>query len=547
MFTAVHYNMLLVSLSMLVSMSNSLQFLRATTYAGALNQSGVGNGMEFTVYHAIDVTSIGVFDGDERGFNGSLSVRIFDRSTDRVVVGPVVVNSSDARIDDQNPFAFQNMTSVRLSPGVYSLIAIGSSAIDRWLNAREAPGSVVAGDSGDGAVLITNTIYGGNGLSASTPSGFSTGIFVAGATFLFEVVPRTAVTLPQPQYADCEAVACAGLSSGEYNIRGNARFCDNNESGGGWLRLWRANDTTCEANGWTSMRNVVAVGSDPPGCRPTTSCLGNRINAPYAFSEVRGSNWIVWALGTPDAFESPPPCEGVVIRDGNGSHVWALAAGNPTLRTALCPCDPMFTNSSFNWPNRVDAGDHWTCDRVPTQTGGAWTKLFDGTASFLCSSRTNATAGDLLSFQRVIESPQASLSVALCVDQSPTMEDLKLASGDLFVRATVGFDKTKHCPAIASTLSASTNTGADVASGSDDALWIIPTVIAVLLATVLCVLVVVWIWRNVRSKTDCQVLQNDIVAVSATSSNQYVGRLSEITPPRESPYGALSTREIGRN
>jgi hypothetical protein len=176
------------------------------------------------------------------------------------------------------------------------------------------------------------------------------------------------------------------------------------------------------------------------------------------------------------------------------------------------------------------------------QTGGAWTKLFDGTSSFLCSSRTNATAGDLLSFQRAIESPQTSLSVALCVDQSPTMEDLKLAAGDLFVRATVGFDKTEHCLPIAST---SSTTGAYVADGgSDDARWIIPTVIAAVLAIVLCILVAVWIWKKVRSKNGGgqEALEN---SVAATNSNQYVGRLSEITPPRESPYGALSTREIG--
>lgn len=509
LFTTMHYAMLLFSLSMLVSMSESLQFLRATTRVGAYTQSGVGIGVDFTVYLPIEVTAIGLCDADERGFDSTFTARIFDRSTDRAVVGPVSVNNSDARVDDQNPFVFKNVTRVRLLPGHYSIIAVASSPLDRWLTTFLVPGAIVAGDSGNGAVLVTNSAEGGDGLLASLANVGHPGVFAAGGAFLFEVVPSAVAVLPQPQYTDCEAVACAGLSSGEYNIRGQTMYCDNDDAGGngggggggGWLRLWRANDTSCEANGWTSMRNTAAVGGDPTGCRPTSAsaCLGNRINAPYAFSEVRGSNWIVWALGTPDAFESPPPCEGVVIRDGNGSHVWALAAGNPTLRTALCPCDPMFTNSSFNWPNRVDAGDHWTCDRVPTQTGGAWTKLFDGSSSFLCSSRTNATAGDLLSFQRAIESPQASLSIALCVDQSPTMEDLKLTAGDLYVRATVGFDKAKHCAPIASTLAGSTNVGADVASGSDDALWIIPTVIAVLLAAVLCVLVVVWIWKKVRS------------------------------------------------
>jgi hypothetical protein len=538
-----------------LSPSNALQFLRATTVVGNFNTAafvvGVGLGMDFTIYRTIEVTAIGLFDGDERGFNGTLSARIFDRSTDLVVVDPVSVNSSDARTDDQNPFVFKNVTRVRLLPGVYSLIAVGSTTNDRWLNSLAARGSVVAGESGEGAVLITNSASGGNGLSTSTITGISQDQLLAGATFLFDVVPTVMVALPQRQYLDCEAVACAGLESGEYNVGGHVRYCDNDESGGGWLRLWRANDTTCEANGWTAMRNMVAVGIDPRGCRPTTNatCLGNRINSPFAFREVRGSKWIVWALGIPDAFESKHPCDGVVVKDGSGAHVWSLAAANPyhPIMGGLCPCDSQFRNTSFNWANLLVAGAHWTCDRVPMQTGGAWTKLFDGSSRFLCNGQANATADDLLSFRRALDSPQVALSLALCTDEFNSA-DLKLASGDLYVRATVGFDRTKHCPTMVTTSTPVDSSVVDVGD-NDGAYWIIPTVIASVLAIIVCILVALLVSKKVRSSSPNQQKnnqQNNDVPNNAPPKSQYSDRLSDIVPrePR-SQYDALSTQERG--
>lgn len=113
----------------------ALQFLRATTLIGAGNGSAGGHGMDFAVYRAIDVTAIGVFDADVRGFRGNSSARIFDRSTDRVVGGPVYVDSSDARTDDENPFVFKNVSRVRLPPGVYCLL--GDWISRRWVSQFE--------------------------------------------------------------------------------------------------------------------------------------------------------------------------------------------------------------------------------------------------------------------------------------------------------------------------------------------------------------------------------------------------------------------------
>jgi hypothetical protein len=75
---------------------------------------------------------------DPRGFVGTFSARIVDRSTGLVVVGPVVVGGNDTRTSDLNPFVFKNVTNGRLSPGVYSLIAMNSSPNDTWLNTANA-------------------------------------------------------------------------------------------------------------------------------------------------------------------------------------------------------------------------------------------------------------------------------------------------------------------------------------------------------------------------------------------------------------------------
>jgi hypothetical protein len=184
--------------------------------------------------------------------------------------------------------------------------------------------SVLAGDSGDGAILITAAGEGGTALLPSTLTNFFPGEFVAGATFLFTVASVNAPTaLSSPRlFRDCEEVACAGLGSGEYNISGQVRFCDNGAAGGGWMRLWRANESTCESNNWSSGRNVQSAGSrvDPRGCRPATGvCTArNTTAAPFDFREVRGINWAAWVLGTPDGVHVSRLCDGIIVRGGGG-------------------------------------------------------------------------------------------------------------------------------------------------------------------------------------------------------------------------------------
>jgi hypothetical protein len=201
----------------------------------------------------------------------------------------------------------------------------------------------------------------------------------------------------------------------------------------------------CEANGWSSSRNARATGADPGGCRATAgSCVdAPTTKSPFEFNEVRGGNWNIWAFGTPDGFNVDYLCDGVIVRDGNKSIVWLLGVGllegpQPWLR---CPCEANFSHSALTSANLNATGPYWSCDRAAGR-GTLWTPLFRGDSAILCSADT---ASDVRWFQRALATPQSSLSVGICkTDDSG--EDIKLASGDLFVRATVGFDKTRTCP-----------------------------------------------------------------------------------------------------
>lgn len=443
--------------------STALQALRVSQTVGHSFVT-TALGMDFTVYSAIDVSAVGLLDADARGINGTLVARIFDRATDRVVVGPVTVKAGEARADDANPFVFKVVPTVRLQPGVYSIVSVGFTS-DRYLSSAANAGSVVAADTGNGTVLITGSVSGGNGTLASAANITSTAR-VCGATFRFAVVPAPPPPpLPAREFADCEVVACAGLATGEHNVRGALRFCDNDMAGGGWLRLWRANETRCEANGWTSARNARASGADPVGCRLTSpSCAAvQETHAPFDFGEVRGGNWRVWAFGAPDGFAAAaPPGDGIVVRDGNGSVVWTLAVGLTGASTALlCPCEGAFQNSTATVTSLSAVGPNWTCDRAPVRRM-LWTALFDGQSTLTCSGAP-ASSGAPLWFQRTLATPQRTLSVAICKDTDAD-EDFKLSLGDLYVRATVGFDKARTCPT--TTIAATTSAAATEAAAT---------------------------------------------------------------------------------
>jgi hypothetical protein len=131
-------------------------------------------------------------------------------------------------------------------------------------------------------------------------------------------------------FPNCEAVACAKLGSGIYNIGGlgEPAFCENAFEGGGWLRLLRMNETVCESLGeFTSAANDGVEGREEGelGCRATTRCSVAVLASPFPFSEVRGLGWKIFVFGTPDGFHGF--LDGVFVHDGTGRRFFAFTAG----------------------------------------------------------------------------------------------------------------------------------------------------------------------------------------------------------------------------
>lgn len=181
---------------------------------------------------------------------------------------------------------------LRLDPGVYSLVSTGF-ILDRIISNNISTDNV-------SAVLVTAALR-GNGSDLTAPLAIDAGGgYHVGATFVYEIalVPPVISPMPESDFPDCEAVACARLPTGVYKILGQIRYCDNDAAGGGWLRMWRVNDSTCESNSWSSARNSDAVGVDPIGCSPlkqlAARCSNSSpIESPFPSREVLGAHWRV--------------------------------------------------------------------------------------------------------------------------------------------------------------------------------------------------------------------------------------------------------------
>jgi hypothetical protein len=388
-------------------------------------------GFDFTVYgNDINVTSALVF-----ASNGNLatnkSVTIFDRSTDVAVVR---VDLAAGTAQQKNiPFA-QAAVDVVLRPGVYAIL-VEWNGVD--LCAKGIPGT------GTEAVFTTAAIVGSTS-SAAVP--FVTSVLstkdLLGVTFRFTVIPNAP---PPPltvatEFADCEAVACAGLPTGDYSVGGKRTFCDNDEAGGGWTRIWRLNDSSCEANGWTSSRNIHANGTDPVGCRSgSTSCQTIRLPN-TAFAEVMGKNWKVWAFGSLDSFGMG---DGVFL-SAETQRLWTFSLShNVAVPQFRCPCNRMFSSKDDDIIRRInETGDDYVCDAAVRND--SFIQVFQGTGPHLCSPRG---AGRLF-FQKVLTEEQRRLPllVMICKNQVDADEDIKVGALDLFARKTPGFEKTIHCP-----------------------------------------------------------------------------------------------------
>jgi hypothetical protein len=393
-------------------------------------------GFDFTVYgNDINVTSALVF-----ASNGTLatnkSVTIFDRSTDIAVVHVDLAAGTAGTVQQQNNRFAQAAVGVVLRPGVYAIL-VEWNGVDRC--AKGIPGT------GTEVVFTTAAIVGSTS-SAAVP--FVSSVVpstkdLLGVTFQFTVIPNAP---PPPltvatEFADCEAVACAGLPTGDYSVGGKRTFCDNDEAGGGWTRIWRLNDSSCEANGWTSSRNIHANGTDPVGCRSGSTSCQNIMLPRNAFAEVMGKNWKVWAFGSLDSFGT---ADGVFL-SAETQRLWTFSLSyNIAVPQFRCPCNLTFSSKDDGIIQRInETGGDYVCDAAVRND--SFIQVFQGTGPYLCSPRG---AGRLF-FQKVLteEQKRLPLLVMICKNQVDADEDIKVGALDLFARKTPGFEKTIHCPA----------------------------------------------------------------------------------------------------
>jgi hypothetical protein len=434
-----------LSVFLLIGVTCAHQFLVASQYVGHAFSPTASIGVDFTVYAPINVSAIGLVDADARGINGTLLATIVDRSSGRTFV-TVGASYGDRRENDTNPFHFVSV-AFRLERGVYSLISTGF-ILDRMISGSNSS-AVTTGYDGVVEVVATRALLGSNValVAPLTVDVGGEGYFHVGATFLFEVVPEPPVrsSFPQIDFDDCESVACAGHPTGVYNVLGKVRFCDSDAMGGGWLRVWRANESTCEAHGWSSARNIDAIGLDPAGCSPSVSraarCSNSsRIESPVPIREVLGTAWRAWGIGSLGAFHSRPLCDGIVVwgNQSTDTAVWTFAMSG-SVSSGHCPCSVGFVPSNFTIANLNVTGLNWSCSRLPAKST-SWSSAFGAAADNICTG-TGTMDG---TFVRSFDRPLTTLSVGLCKNGNDIIEDVKLASGDLFVRSSVGFDK-RNC------------------------------------------------------------------------------------------------------
>jgi hypothetical protein len=473
----------LLLLLLLVGSACAVQFLIANHHVGSEFSPLASIAVDFTVYSPIMVTSIGFIDADASGISGTLLATIADRSNNRFFY-TLSASFGDTRENDENPFYFANV-SFRLEPGAYSVISTGFN-VDKIITTNVTTGY----DKNTVQVLATRGLRGRNAnLTAPlTVDVGGAGYFQVGATFTYEVLPVMPVmpSVPATNFVDCEAVACRGLPTGYYYVLGIVRFCDNGAAGGGWLRVWRANDSTCEAQGWSSARNINATGVDPPGCSPSEVSGGcsnsTRIESPIPIHEVRGAHWRVSGLGALDAFHSRSLCDGVVVWGRSSADVmlWALAMSG-SASSGRCPCDPAFVPSNLTIANLNAAGSNWFCTRLPLGSSG-WNRAL---SSASCSSNVSSNV-DSTTFTRAFDQALTSLRVGLCKNAKISISsDIKLESGDLFVRSTAGFDRRQNCGTVSTSVvpmstsatssAGSPSTGSLPSSGSGPSTDSVPT------------------------------------------------------------------------
>jgi hypothetical protein len=455
-----------------------------------------GIAIEFSVHRPCRVAAVGFVDTGLPGINGTLRAIVVNRATREIVLGPFVVNGTSGNRTDGDAFLFVNVSTgpnATLSRGLYSLVSYGFVA-DRKLRAFKLPPLV----SGHPFSFTGLSEYDQN-MQSLVPSRahsvFDESVGL-GATLRFE--PEVTQPLPATEFVSCEAVKCASLPSGRYNIAGKIHFCENDIDGGGWLRLLRVNESSCEALGWTSSRNPHLEDEHSGiGCRAVPAlrktCSFAQLTAPFLVRDVRGLDWNVLSSGNPDGFlqNSNPVTEksrgheeldGVLLRVDGGPLLWtyAVGGGEPMRECGKCAGKLQCSFAARHGQRRF---------REPESVKR-------------CG---NASAFD---FNQTLDKADAAagLSIGLCADQGEDDEDFLVRRGDILVRSIAGFTgNAQQCARFATTTQTTqTLTQTPSATAIVDTSWIAPTAVAILLFVLLLLGAGVFLLRRSRSERQPQ-------------------------------------------
>jgi hypothetical protein len=452
-----------------------------------------GTAIEFSVHRTCRVAAVGFVDAGLPGINGTLRAIVVNRSTREIVLGPFVANNNSGTRADGDAFLFVDVSdhpNATLSRGLYALVSYGF-VNDQKLRSFKLP------------PLVSGRPLSFTGLSEydrdqnalvpfHTHSVFDETVGL-GATLRFE--PEVTQPLPATEFVSCEAVKCASLPSGRYNIAGKIHFCENDIDGGGWLRLLRVNESSCEALGWTSSRNPNADESQGIGCRAVPAlrkkCSFAQLTAPFLIRDVRGLDWDVLSMGSPDGFlhnskfnpvteksRGHQQLDGVILRVDGGPLLWTYAVG-----ASMSECEKCGGKLQCSFSARRSRAQ-FREPEIVTRCG-------------------NVSAFD---FNQALDKADAasSLLVGLCADQDESDEDFLVRRGDILVRSIAGFTgNEQQCAGFATatttqttqtqtlTLQTTTQTQTQTMqtqsaeSAIVDTSWIAPTAVASLLFVLL--------------------------------------------------------------
>ena len=134
------------------------------------NQSfGQALGMDFNINQAISILSLGAFDSGQDGFQSTITVRLYDRTTQLPVTGLITLSSSDTLIHGGR---FQTLLSpITLLAGFQgTIVAYGYSAAE--FNGNIGQGGTfnpATLNTGGGAItFLTSASFGGTGYPSTS-------------------------------------------------------------------------------------------------------------------------------------------------------------------------------------------------------------------------------------------------------------------------------------------------------------------------------------------------------------------------------------------